>query len=246
VSRFLSYVRKHHVALLALFVAMGGTSYAAFRLPRNSVGSRQIQANAVNSGKVANGSLLKRDFKAGQVPAGLQGPKGDNGDKGDKGDACLASDPNCKGPSGDTGPSFGQTFDFVGPPSVSICTDTTLIDKPITLARSSRIYVNGLVSLYANDTGATLDLDVDLRSGDGNTTLANAAALTVRRTQVLTTEMQAATGGVVSDNAASTPYVAKPGTYHLVMHGNKSGTCATTLTYDVGSLTWTELGTAAP
>src|SRR3954471_4455337 len=85
------------VALVALFVAMGGTSYAAFKLPKNSVGSKQIKANAVNSGKVANGSLLKRDFKAGQLPAGRRGPKGD---------ACLASDPNCIGPRGDTGPSF--------------------------------------------------------------------------------------------------------------------------------------------
>src|SRR5436305_10987874 len=77
------------VALLALFIAMGGVGYAAFKLPKNSVGAKQIKKNAVNSSKVADGSLLAGDFKAGQLP------------KGDKGDPCLASDPNCKGPRGD-------------------------------------------------------------------------------------------------------------------------------------------------
>jgi hypothetical protein len=39
-----SYIRRHHVALLALFVALGGTSVAAGDaiLPRNSVGMRQV------------------------------------------------------------------------------------------------------------------------------------------------------------------------------------------------------------
>jgi hypothetical protein len=63
------------VALFALFVAMGGTGYAAFKLPKNSVGSKQIKANAVNSSKVKDGSLLGGDFKSGQLPAvGDPGP----------------------------------------------------------------------------------------------------------------------------------------------------------------------------
>ena len=35
-----TYVRRHHVALLGLFIALGGTSYAAVKLPRNSVGPK--------------------------------------------------------------------------------------------------------------------------------------------------------------------------------------------------------------
>lgn len=70
------------VALLALFVALGGGAYAALKLPKNSVGSKQIKANAVNSAKVKNGSLLAQDFHAGQLPAGQQGMKGDKGDTG--------------------------------------------------------------------------------------------------------------------------------------------------------------------
>ena len=99
---------EHHIALLALFVAMGGTSYAAFKLPKNSVGAKQIKANAVNSSKVANRSLLAGDFKAGQLPAGAQGIQGP------KGDPCPASDPNCKGPKGDTGAQGPGALSFDG------------------------------------------------------------------------------------------------------------------------------------
>jgi hypothetical protein len=70
------------VACIALAVALGGVGYAATVLPANSVGALQLKANAVNSSKVLNGSLLKADFKAGQVPAGLAGPAGSKGDPG--------------------------------------------------------------------------------------------------------------------------------------------------------------------
>ena len=80
---------------LALIVALGGTSYAAVTLPKNSVKARQIAPNAVKASETArnslgspeviDGSLLLRDFKVGQVPAGAQGEKGDKGDKGDPG-----------------------------------------------------------------------------------------------------------------------------------------------------------------
>ena len=45
------------VATLALFIALGGSSYAALKLPRNSVGSAQIRSGAVHSSDVADGSL---------------------------------------------------------------------------------------------------------------------------------------------------------------------------------------------
>lgn len=41
------------VSLLALFVALGGTGYAAFSLPTNSVGTNQLKNGAVTSKKVA-------------------------------------------------------------------------------------------------------------------------------------------------------------------------------------------------
>jgi hypothetical protein len=96
------------MATIAVFLALGGGAYAATRLPRNSVGSKQIKKNAVTSKKVKNGSLLPGDFKGGRLPAGPAGPKGD------KGDACTASDPACRGPKGDTGPRGPGSTSFDG------------------------------------------------------------------------------------------------------------------------------------
>jgi hypothetical protein len=45
------------VALTALFVALGGVSYAAVMLPANSVGRAQIMNNAVNYKKIAPNSV---------------------------------------------------------------------------------------------------------------------------------------------------------------------------------------------
>ena len=65
---------------VALFAATP-ISQAAGRLVlgKNSVGTAQLKKNAVTTVKVRNGSLLTADFKAGQLPAGPQGPKGDPG-----------------------------------------------------------------------------------------------------------------------------------------------------------------------
>ena len=78
------------VAVLGV-TPLGGAAYHAV-VPRNSVGTLQLQRNAVKGAKIApsavrtghvlDGTLLVQDFKPGQIP---QGPKGDKGDKGDKG-----------------------------------------------------------------------------------------------------------------------------------------------------------------
>jgi hypothetical protein len=62
------------MATLAVFIALGGSSYAALKLPENSVGSKQIKRNAitskhikrnaVTSAKVKRGSLRLSDLKA--------------------------------------------------------------------------------------------------------------------------------------------------------------------------------------
>ncbi len=72
-------------ATLALFLALGGGAYAAIKLPADSVGTAQIRDGAVISSKVLDRSLLARDFKLGQLPAGPQGPAGPAGPQGDPG-----------------------------------------------------------------------------------------------------------------------------------------------------------------
>jgi hypothetical protein len=105
-----THLRANIVAYLALFVALGGTSYAAAKLPANSVGTKQIKKNAVSSTKVKDGSLKAADFAAGQLPAGAQGAKGDPGAAGSKGDTGAAG---VKGDTGDTGPA-GPTYGAEG------------------------------------------------------------------------------------------------------------------------------------
>jgi hypothetical protein len=46
-NRILRHLRGNAVAYLALFVALGGTSYAAFSLPANSVGTKQLRNHSV-------------------------------------------------------------------------------------------------------------------------------------------------------------------------------------------------------
>ena len=94
-ARARTYFRHHHVALLALFLAIGGTSYAAVKLPTNSVATKQIKngqvkkadlgKNAVTSAKVKDLSLRARDFAPGQLPAGPAGPPGPQGEAGKPG-----------------------------------------------------------------------------------------------------------------------------------------------------------------
>jgi hypothetical protein len=55
------------VAFIALFVAIGGSSYAVTRLPSNSVGSKQLRRNAVTGAKVKNRSLTAADIKVSSL-----------------------------------------------------------------------------------------------------------------------------------------------------------------------------------
>jgi hypothetical protein len=73
------------VACTALFVSLSGFGYAAIKLPANSVGPKQLKKNAVNSAKVKRHSLLRSDFKPGQVPRGAQGIQGIQGVPGTPG-----------------------------------------------------------------------------------------------------------------------------------------------------------------
>ncbi len=69
--RLTAHVRSNVVAYLALFVALGGTSYA-FSLPAGSVGTRQLRNGAVTSNKIANGSITPAKLNAGEVGGSIR------------------------------------------------------------------------------------------------------------------------------------------------------------------------------
>lgn len=89
-------------ATLALFVALGGTSYAVTALPRNSVGTSQLKAHAVTKAKLASGLSLVG-------PRGATGPAGTAGTAGAAG---AAGAPGIAGvvtiTAGESTPGFGS------------------------------------------------------------------------------------------------------------------------------------------
>src|SRR5688500_15909104 len=79
------------MATVAVFVAIGGTSYAAITLPRNSVGQQQLKSGAVGPKELKRGAVGARSIKNGAVGirdistatrkalAGTPGPQGPPG-----------------------------------------------------------------------------------------------------------------------------------------------------------------------
>ena len=123
-SRLRSKLSYANVAAsLAVFIALGGVSWAAVTLPANSVGKRQLKSNAVTGAKVVDGSLKAKDFAAGQLPqvepgpagpagpAGPGGPDGPPGERGARGETGQAGAKGEKGDRGDTGPAGGSGCD---------------------------------------------------------------------------------------------------------------------------------------
>lgn len=95
--RRLSYAEV--MATMAMFIALGGASHAAVKIPNNSVGTKQIKKSAIDSSKVKDRSLLAKDFKQGQLPRGATGATGAPGANGEAGPS---------GPKGATGPTGVQ------------------------------------------------------------------------------------------------------------------------------------------
>jgi hypothetical protein len=105
--RHLTYANL--VASLALFLALGGAAFAATQLPRNSVGTGQLKAEAVTAGKIAK--RTRNQLQGARGPAGQQGPTGKAGAKGAtgaKGGTGARGETGARGPAGadGTGPAF--------------------------------------------------------------------------------------------------------------------------------------------
>lgn len=56
------------ISLLALFIATSTASYAALKIPKNSVGTKQLKTSSVTSKKVKDGTLQAKDLKPGTIP----------------------------------------------------------------------------------------------------------------------------------------------------------------------------------
>ena len=115
------------MATIAVFLALGGASWAAVKLPRNSVGSAQLKRGAVTGAKVRNGSLSLSDLRKGSLRAGLRGETGATGPAGHDGARGQ------QGPVGPAGPVDAYTGSSPGTPLTTLTSSVTSVVTTPTL-----------------------------------------------------------------------------------------------------------------
>ncbi|HET6939193.1 MAG TPA: hypothetical protein VFI19_11330 [Nocardioides sp.] len=142
----LTYLRRHHVGLLALIIALGGTSYAASQLPKSSVGTPQLRSGSVTEPKLSG--KVKKKLNG----PGLPGPQGPQGPRGMQG---------IQGPPGPTAVGYGGINATVSP------TSTDDVGSPVTVTLSDAGKVLVIVAgTFGNactgaGCGRTLSVQVD-------------------------------------------------------------------------------------
>jgi hypothetical protein len=57
------------ISLVALFISLGGTSYAAITLPARSVGAKQLKSGAVTTAKIRKSAVTTAKIRNGAVTA---------------------------------------------------------------------------------------------------------------------------------------------------------------------------------
>ena len=109
--------------MLALFIALGGSSYAAPSLPRNSIGARELKPSAVTSKKVKDRSLRAADFAAVSCRPRAAGPPARPGRPAHRGERGPAG-PAGKDGSPDTPAQVLTKLKTVDGPSSGLDADT--------------------------------------------------------------------------------------------------------------------------
>jgi len=137
-------------AVLALFIALGGTSYAALKVTGKNVkdGSltgKDVKDNSLTTRDVSQ--LTKGDFKAGQFPAGT---KGDQGPQGPKGDPGAPGAPGKDGVGTDGAPGLSGV-EIVSAASPSFIPDSTTSEVTSTVeCPGSKKVLGGGVDAYSS------------------------------------------------------------------------------------------------
>jgi hypothetical protein len=154
----LGHVRRQPVAFIALFIALGGSSYAALALPKNSVGTKQLKNGAVTGSKIKAGAISSAKINT----AGLTVPDAQHSHNADTATVAGGAPPlayahvRADG-SFDAANSRNVTADV--PNAGSVPNVTCLVGIPFTVKGAQ-------VTVDFNDSG-TQFAQVALGAGDG-------------------------------------------------------------------------------
>jgi hypothetical protein len=244
------------VASLALFMALSQTPWAgdaAAAAKRLIVGS-QIKSGAITSRHVKDRSLLAKDFKAGQLPAGPRGADGAAGANGAAGSNGAPGAPGAIGPTGPTGATGSVDLALVGRAAGE--QDDTAIDQipfstttyaelsRVTLSapRAGRIVATATPSFGSTSPDSTVGAcAVQYRLAGAGQSNTGTTSIEPGANNTNSNYMGALTHVFDVDAAGDVPIVLS-----IRLHPNFGGTCRSWLAIGHLSAVWVPYGGAGP
>lgn len=204
------------IALLALIVALGGTSYAAVKITGKDVrdGSltgADLKNGSVTGADVKDGSLAARDFGSGQLPRtarGADGPTGPQGPAGPPGPQGAQGEPGPAGPQGIRG-RFPTRFNSSGEGRPLTEDFVAVVSGKITLQAPGTIYTHGTAEISGTAGGDDRgSCRTRVTRPDGGASLSIPISATVP---------EASGGGRTSTTAIGASSAAVPGEYGVAL-----------------------------
>ena len=180
-ARLFHHIRANAIGYICLFWLTTGTAAAATQIAAHSVGPTQLRTHAVTNAKLANGaitaakvkthSLLAKDFKPGQLPAGAPGAQGPQGAQGAQGPQGQPGVQGAQGPQGTQGPAgptvtaSASSFNFSLKVSATAPTNVVDLKKPLVMPFAGTVFINASVDLLNTSTTKPSETDCDVAIG---------------------------------------------------------------------------------
>lgn len=141
------------IAILAAFIAIGGTATAASGL----INGKKIKPRTITTKQFKNKSITRAKI-APSALAGLAGAKGPQGDKGERG---AKGDPGAQGPQGEPGATAlsASATKVAQAPNVDV-TQVTLSNLPV-----DRYIATAKVNVLSQTAGSLVTCDLEANGG---------------------------------------------------------------------------------
>ncbi|HWO15897.1 MAG TPA: hypothetical protein VNM89_04200 [Solirubrobacterales bacterium] len=248
-TRVLAYVRDHHLGLIAIFIALTGTAYAAQKAPKNSVVAKSIKKgavtkpklapNSVDGSKVVDGSLTGADVNAatlGLVPNASHATRADSATQAGNSDQLggSAASAYLKGtdsiPSGQLGGTYAApTLRGAGSGSAGFqtlfapdaCDASSTVSGPsVTVTVPSSGYVEVLArTTFQTVTGNSLSACITVDNLGPNTVMTSTSLSVETRY----TQADSNTGTATEDLAQWIPIFTSPGVHTFELNFGRTG-----------------------